>query len=317
MDEAEADACATMQKSVVINGITVPLKWCRTCRIFRPPRAAHCSECNVCVERFDHHCPWMGQCIGRRNYRYFLGFVNSVCALCAYTLVLSAYSAYQLASTPPPKPVARPRPSDGALSELFVVSPIPSALCLFTGLIILCVAPLACYHCSLVCNNTTTSEEIKETYGDHNPFSKSTRENCHEACCEPKGPPRVSKRAAAAADVERLDTCQLIAGGDGGDGGEPAGGGSSPREQPSGGGDGRATHERVAPASLGGGDDGDGRGAAGERGVKVAMESAVRDALELTPAELEAATAAATTPGRAVSGGGGARTAPPHGDHNV
>lgn len=56
----------------------VTLRFCNECFIYRPPRAAHCYICNVCVEKLDHHCPWLGTCIGKRNYRLFLLYIISL-----------------------------------------------------------------------------------------------------------------------------------------------------------------------------------------------------------------------------------------------
>ena len=39
-------------------------KYCEHCDYYQPPRAVHCRDCNVCIAGFDHHCVWMGTCIG-------------------------------------------------------------------------------------------------------------------------------------------------------------------------------------------------------------------------------------------------------------
>jgi palmitoyltransferase ZDHHC9/14/18 len=55
----------------------VPTKYCKSCNIWRPPRAHHCRVCDSCIETQDHHCVWLNNCVGRRNYRYFFVFVIS------------------------------------------------------------------------------------------------------------------------------------------------------------------------------------------------------------------------------------------------
>lgn len=62
----------------------VPTKYCKSCNLWRPPRAHHCRLCDNCIETQDHHCVWLNNCVGRRNYRYFFTFISSATVLGFY-----------------------------------------------------------------------------------------------------------------------------------------------------------------------------------------------------------------------------------------
>ncbi|KAI8991419.1 DHHC palmitoyltransferase-domain-containing protein [Mycotypha africana] len=78
-------------KEIQVKNTSYFLKYCETCKIYRPPRASHCKQCNNCVEVEDHHCIWLNNCVGRRNYRPFFTFISSTALLCVLVLVSATY----------------------------------------------------------------------------------------------------------------------------------------------------------------------------------------------------------------------------------
>ncbi|KAJ5168676.1 uncharacterized protein N7482_004270 [Penicillium canariense] len=61
---------------------------CRTCNFVKPARSKHCSFCQACVSRHDHHCVWLMNCVGANNYVYFLSLLLSVSVLLIYGTLL-------------------------------------------------------------------------------------------------------------------------------------------------------------------------------------------------------------------------------------
>ncbi|XP_037824507.1 LOW QUALITY PROTEIN: palmitoyltransferase Hip14 [Lucilia sericata] len=63
-----------------------PSSFCSGCLVRRPIRSKHCSVCDRCVARFDHHCPWVGNCIGLKNHTYFMGFLWMLLVMCGWMI---------------------------------------------------------------------------------------------------------------------------------------------------------------------------------------------------------------------------------------
>eukprot|EP00747_Dinoflagellata_sp_TGD_P073411 gnl/TRDRNA2_/TRDRNA2_157887_c0_seq1.p1 gnl/TRDRNA2_/TRDRNA2_157887_c0~~gnl/TRDRNA2_/TRDRNA2_157887_c0_seq1.p1 ORF type:complete len:360 (+),score=22.37 gnl/TRDRNA2_/TRDRNA2_157887_c0_seq1:1-1080(+) len=153
-------------------------KWCRTCQIVRPPRASHCPSCDQCVLRFDHHCPFVNNCIGQRNYAYFIGFTTCVCLLAVMVLPVVFWYCF----------------NDEALVEDVAaltgggMQPVVWGVAILGGLV--CLAALLSfglwlYHVFLIVTNRTTKE-----------YRRSIKNiNDEPTLCAPRGPRLFDPRA--------------------------------------------------------------------------------------------------------------------------
>jgi hypothetical protein len=65
------------EQSTVSNGSELyELRFCTVCNTDQPLRAKHCSDCRRCVATYDHHCPWLGNCIGEKNKAFFYAYLS-------------------------------------------------------------------------------------------------------------------------------------------------------------------------------------------------------------------------------------------------
>ena len=150
--------CNSNNRVFYINGIRHRIRFCSTCYIIRPLGVSHCKTCNVCVEKFDHHCPWVGNCIGKNNYRYFFIFLILLNAFFIITLISSLCFI------------------------IFHRKLIPIYIVILSVLTMLFITTLLIYHIKFTCRNMSTYSNLKMKdtfilFG--NPFS---RKNCKKNC---------------------------------------------------------------------------------------------------------------------------------------
>jgi len=164
------------------NNSKFELRYCYTCNFYREPRTVHCRFCNNCVDEFDHHCPWTGTCIGKRNYKFFYMFLSVCMILLVYGLLINLALIIRVG-------INRFNQYDGKnfwdlLFRFLISSPVAIILICFALFFLLFLSLLLFYHTFLISAGLTTYEHQMNRYPiGKNPFAHGLLGNFIKVFC--------------------------------------------------------------------------------------------------------------------------------------
>ena len=200
---SEAGIIVRAESGFTINAFTLTLKYCPDCNTTRPPRCAHCYICNHCVEKFDHHCPWIGVCVGKKNYFWFILYIL---AKMIFLWIVTACAIYSLVKSARFELLTKNEGLRVFLVVLFaVLSALGSAFAVFVTL-------LFGFHIYLIYTNQTTKEYLKKTHEGlpGNPFAVSITRTLKKFCTSRKKKTFLNRRMVLPKIAENTEKEDLI-----------------------------------------------------------------------------------------------------------
>ena len=165
-------------------GHLINYKYCCTCGIIRPNRSTHCHDCNNCVERLDHHCPWIGNCAGKRNYKYFFIFLVLLNILCILIFIFCISHIILIVKNKQLNENENEKIKH-VTAHSFCEVIISLYLIIYSILTMCFICGLLYYHSKLILTNTTTKEILRKIFNNKigNPYKRNKSKNIMNVLC--------------------------------------------------------------------------------------------------------------------------------------